>query len=45
VNKEYRYTIEMELCTGCGTELTGTNWVVAPQLPAGYTLKFIQKTL
>jgi NAD-dependent dihydropyrimidine dehydrogenase PreA subunit len=41
--KEYRYTVETELCTGCGTELTGTNFVVAPQIPAGYSLLFSNK--
>lgn len=43
IKKEYRYSIETELCGGCGTALTGTNFVVAPQIPAGYTLIYSNK--
>lgn len=43
VHKEYRYTVEMENCKGCGTELSSNNIVVAPKIPAGYALKLIGK--
>ena len=41
--KTFNYNIEYDLCRGCGAELTGTNIVVAPQIPLGYTLKFSSK--
>ena len=41
-NKIYRYTVELETCNGCGTELLGTNFVLGPPLPAGYKLEFIR---
>lgn len=41
--KEYVYTVTIETCTGCGTPLTSTNIVVAPQIPSGYNLKLVKK--
>lgn len=41
--KVYLYEVTVEKCKGCGTELASNNFVIAPQLPAGYTLKFSVK--
>lgn len=38
--KTYTYTVKTELCRGCNTELTSPNWVIMPQLPAGYKLVY-----
>jgi hypothetical protein len=40
-NKIYRYTVTVEKCAGCGTNITSTNIVLAPQIPAGYKLEFV----
>lgn len=45
VNKTYTYTVEVERCGGCGTELASSNFVVAPQLPSGYAIRFVRKDL
>jgi hypothetical protein len=42
-NKIYRFTVTIETCKGCGTPLLSTNFVIGPQIPAGYTLQFIKK--
>lgn len=42
LQKQYRYIVEIERCNGCGTELTSSNFVIAPQLPAGFTMTFIR---
>lgn len=41
--KTYTYSIEMELCRGCNSELSSPNWVIMPKLPAGYTMVFRNK--
>jgi hypothetical protein len=41
--KTYTYSIEMELCRGCNSELTSPNWVIMPKLPAGYKMVFRNK--
>lgn len=43
VNKLYNYTVEVEKCKGCGTELTSYNIALGPKIPQGYTVKFIRK--
>jgi uncharacterized protein YlaI len=40
VAKTYTYTIKTELCEGCNTELVSPNWVIMPQLPAGYNMVY-----
>ena len=42
--KTYTYSIEMEICKGCNTELASPNWVIMPKLPAGYSLRFQSST-
>ena len=44
VAKIYKYTVSVEKCAGCGTNITSTNIVVAPQIPTGYKLQFVTKT-
>lgn len=39
--KIYRYTVNVEKCAGCGTNITSTNIVLAPQIPAGYKVEFV----
>ena len=41
--KTYTYSIEMETCKGCNSELTSPNWVIMPKLPVGYTMLFRNK--
>lgn len=41
--KIYTYSIEMEVCKGCNSELTSPNWVIMPKLPAGYKMVFANK--
>lgn len=43
--KTYTYLIQIEQCKGCNSELASPNWVLMPQLPAGYTLKFKSENL
>lgn len=42
-NKIYRYTVTTEKCSGCGSDITSTNIVLAPKVPAGYSVKFETK--
>jgi hypothetical protein len=44
VKKIYRYTVTVEKCEGCGTDITSTNIILAPQIPMGYSLQFRTKT-
>ncbi len=39
--KTYTYSVRVERCKGCGTDITSTNIVVAPQIPAGYKTIFV----
>lgn len=40
IAKTYSYIIYIEECKGCNSELGSPNWVIMPQLPAGYNLIF-----
>lgn len=41
--KTYTYTVSVETCSGCGQEIASPNIMLAPQIPAGYALKFVTK--
>lgn len=43
VNKEYIYTVTLDKCTGCNTEITSHNWVVGPKIPPDYKVIFQTK--
>jgi len=38
--KTYTYQVRVEVCGGCNSRLSSPNWVLMPQLPPGYTMRF-----
>jgi hypothetical protein len=44
VAKTYTYQITVEACGGCNSRLSSPNWVLMPQLPPGYSMRFRKLT-
>ncbi|MBS3912893.1 MAG: hypothetical protein KG003_00185 [Bacteroidetes bacterium] len=41
--KTYTFTVTIEKCDGCGTQLMSTNFLIGPKIPAGYQVNFVKK--
>jgi hypothetical protein len=39
--KVYKYTVVVQRCGECGTKFREPNWVLGPQLPAGYRFEAV----
>jgi hypothetical protein len=42
--KTYTYQVTVETCGGCNSRLSSPNWVLMPQLPPGYIMRFEKLT-